>query len=368
MVPCLAIFLTLATVLSGTPLQAAEKIVIAHRGASGYLPEHSLAAKAAAHAMGADYIEQDLVMTRDDRLVVLHDLYLDHVTDVGRVFPDRGRGDGHFYAIDFTLAEIRQLSMTERVAIRDGRLAPTFPGRFPPGKSAFRVSTFEEEIELIQGLNRSTGREAGLYPEIKAPAFHRQAGRDISRAVLAVLKAYGYTGRGHRIFLQCFDARELQRLRRDLLPEFGMDLRLVQLIGERGWQWSPAATGRRSPAGALAAIAAYAEGIGPAMALIVDPAATRERLQFSDLVTEARAAGLLVHPYTFRADEAHLPSYADDFEDLLDIFLFKADVDGVFTDFPDRAAALLRHRSPGKAATPDRAGQRTLAALREESR
>ena len=177
MTRCLSTLLTLAMVpLSVLPAAAQDKIVIAHRGASGYLPEHSLPAKAMAHAMGADFIEQDLVLTRDNRLVVLHDLYLDAVTDVARVFPDRGRPDGHFYAIDFTLAELRRLALTERLVIEDGRSQPRFPGRFPPGQSSFRISTFEEEIELIQGLNRSTGRNVGLYPEIKSPAFHRHEG------------------------------------------------------------------------------------------------------------------------------------------------------------------------------------------------
>jgi len=135
---CLSTLLTLAMVpLSVIPAAAQEKIVIAHRGASGYLPEHSLPAKAMAYAMGADFIEQDLVLTQDNRLVVLHDLYLDAVTDVALVFPDRGRRDGHFYAIDFTLAELRRLALTERLVIKDGRSQPRFSGRFPlsPGCS-----------------------------------------------------------------------------------------------------------------------------------------------------------------------------------------------------------------------------------------
>lgn len=362
MVPWLAILLTLATVISGAHLPPAEKIVIAHRGASGYLPEHSLPATAAAHVMGADYIEQDLVMTRDSRVVVLHDLYLERVTDVARVFPDRARGDGHFYVIDFTLEEIRRLALTERLSIRGGRLGARFPGRFPPGKSSFRIRTFEEVIELIQGLNHSTGREAGLYPEIKAPAFHRRAGRDISRAVLAVLKAYGYTGRSHRVYLQCFDPQELRRLRRGLMPELGMDLRLVQLIAEKGWK-APPIYGEGSvlshdlggqPVGAaMAAIAAYADGIGPWMGMIVGEESTRGRPLISDLAAQARAAGLVVHPYTFRAEKEYVPLYAENFEDLLDIFLFQAGVDGVFTDFPDRAAAYLRMKQKhGNTAAP----------------
>jgi glycerophosphoryl diester phosphodiesterase len=354
MTRCLSTLLTLAMVpLSVLPAAAQEKIVIAHRGASGYLPEHSLPAKAMAHAMGADFIEQDLVLTRDNRLVVLHDLYLDAVTDVARVFPDRERSDGHFYAIDFTLAELRRLALTERLVIKDGRSQPRFPGRFPPGQSSFRISTFEEEIELIQGLNRSTGRNVGLYPEIKSPAFHRHEGRDISRAVLDVLKTYGYTGRGDRIYLQCFDPEELRRLRQVLLPERGMDLKLVQLIAETRWETTQVyRDGKVVPynsdwmlaPGAMPEIAAYADGIGPWAAMIVKENSTPEKIVFSAMVEEAHAAGLVVHPYTFRVEKEYLPAFAADFEDLLGIFFYRAGVDGVFTDFPDRAAAVLRRK------------------------
>ncbi|HBY9780905.1 TPA: glycerophosphodiester phosphodiesterase, partial [Klebsiella pneumoniae] len=151
---------------------AADKMVIAHRGASGYLPEHTLPAKAMAYAQGADYLEQDLVMTKDDRLVVLHDHYLDRVTDVAQRFPQRARKDGRFYAIDFTLDEIKSLKFTEGFEPKNGKNVQTYPGRFPMGKSDFRIHTFEEEIEFVQGLNHSTGKNIGIYPEIKAPWFH----------------------------------------------------------------------------------------------------------------------------------------------------------------------------------------------------
>ena len=120
---------------------AADKMVIAHRGASGYLPEHTLPAKAMAYAQGADYLEQDLVMTKDDRLVVLHDHYLDRVTDVAQRFPQRARKDGRFYAIDFTLDEIKSLKFTEGFEPKNGKNVQTYPGRFPMGKSDFRIHT-----------------------------------------------------------------------------------------------------------------------------------------------------------------------------------------------------------------------------------
>jgi glycerophosphoryl diester phosphodiesterase len=313
---------------------AAEKIVIAHRGASGYLPEHTLAAKAVAHAMGADYIEQDVVLSKDGVPMVLHDIQIDTVTDVAQAFPDRARADGRFYAIDFTVDELQSLSVMER-ADRAGE--PAFPGRFPRGASSFQIPTLAEEIELIQGLNLSTGREAGIYPEIKAPAWHRAEGQDISAIVLSVLADYGYADADDLIHLQCFDWNETKRIRHEL----GFRGKLVQLLGENDWAEAPdvdyAALQTKE---GLAAIADVADGIGPWLRHVVTGADHRGRPLITDLVENAHAHGLAVHPYTFRADA--LPDYADSLEEALRIFLVEAGVDGVFTDFPDRAVAFLR--------------------------
>ena len=110
----------------------ADKVVVAHRGASGYLPEHTLASKAMAYAMGADYLEQDVVMTRDGALMVMHDLTLERTTDVEQRFPERAREDGHFYVVDFTLDELRQLRISEPTVVVDGETQPQYPTRFPP--------------------------------------------------------------------------------------------------------------------------------------------------------------------------------------------------------------------------------------------
>jgi glycerophosphoryl diester phosphodiesterase len=313
---------------------AAQKIVIAHRGASGYLPEHTLAAKAVAHAMGADYIEQDVVLSKDGVPMVLHDIHIDTVTDVARVFPDRARADGRFYAIDFTVDELQSLSAMER-ADQAGEQA--FPGRFPRGASSFGIPTLAEEIELIQGLNLSTGREAGIYLEIKAPAWHRAEGQDISAIVLGVLADYGYADADDLIYLQCFDWHETQRIR----DELGYRGKLVQLLGENDWGEAPGVDydALRTKEG-LAAIAKVADGVGPWMRHIVTGADRRGRPMVTDLVENAHAHGLAVHPYTFRADA--LPDYVDSLEEALRIFLVDAGVDGVFTDFPDRAVAFLR--------------------------
>jgi glycerophosphoryl diester phosphodiesterase len=311
-----------------------KKIVIAHRGASGYLPEHSMSAKAVAYAMGADYIEQDVVMTKDDRLVVLHDHFLDQVTNVAEVYPDRARDNGRYYAIDFTLEEIRSLNMTERFKVKDGRQSAVFPDRFPLWKSSFRVHTFAEEIELIQGMNASAGQNVGIYPEIKSPAFHRQEGKDISRVVLKVLKKYGYADKEDRIYLQCFDAIELERISKELLPEYGMKLKLTQLIPAPNWKSSDGDGSWMFKPGAMERIARYAAGVGPDLSMIVNPKSTRGHLIITDVVKDAHAAGLVIHPYTFRVE--NVPAYAASFKEMLDIFFDQAGIDGAFTDFPDR--------------------------------
>jgi len=145
------------------------------------------------------------------------------------------RADGRYYAIDFTLAEIKQLSMTEGFSVKNGKTVANFPDRFPIWKSSFKVSTLQEEIELIQGLNKSLGYNIGLYPEIKAPWFHRHEGKDISKAVLKVLKDYGYTDKNDNIYLQTFDFNELKRIHDKLEPKLKMDLKLIQLIAETSW-------------------------------------------------------------------------------------------------------------------------------------
>lgn len=347
------------------PAQAAddEKLVIAHRGASGYLPEHTLEAKTAAYFMGVDYIEQDVVMTKDDQLVVLHDHYLDRVTDVVERFPDRYRmenGKKRWFAIDFTLAEIKQLRVTEGFKMPDNSEAgaltdktkANFPGRFPLWKASFRVPSLQEEIELIQGLNKTTGRNVGIYPEIKAPWFHRHEGKDISKATLAVLKQYGYTTKNDKVFLQCFDPIETQRINNELMPAMEMDVNLVQLIAETSWNETMVydKSGKAKPynydwmfePGAMAKIAKYADGVGPWKPMIVKDGSTMGKLEVSNLVKDAHAAGMKVHPYTFRLDKGRIPEYASSFEDMLDIFYYKVGVDGVFTDFPDRAVDFVR--------------------------
>jgi glycerophosphoryl diester phosphodiesterase len=313
-----------------------QQVVIAHRGASGYLPEHTLAAKVLAHEMGADFIEQDVVLTRDSEAIVLHDIYLDTVTNVVDVFPSRARTDGRYYAIDFSLAEIRQLRVNERVNLETGQAV--YPERFPVGDSVFYIPTLAEEIELIHGLNKSRNRNVGLYPEIKSPAWHRGEGKDISQVVLGVLNRHGYQGSGDNIFLQCFDADENRRLR----EEFETRLKLVQLIGDNQWNETTTDFDQLRTAQGLAKVAEYAQAIGPGLNHLVNGTDHAGKPIASTLVKSAHELGLKVHPYTMRVEE--VPTFVDNFDDLLHYLFDEAQVDGIFTDFPDRAVSILRER------------------------
>lgn len=307
--------------------------VIAHRGACGYLPEHTLEAKALAYAFGADYLEQDVVASRDDRLVVLHDIHVETVTDVAERYPDRLRDDGHFYARDFDLVELKTLNVHERRG-QDGVQA-VFPGRFPTAKGHFSIATLAEEIEMIQGLNQSSGREVGIYPEIKSPAWHRHEGVDISRLLLDTLSEYGYSSKEHAVFVQCFDASEVVRLRHEL----GCQLKLVQLIGENSWGESATDYEALKTTQGLQGIARVADAIGPWAQQLYAAAEIDGQPVSTGLVSKAHAAGLLVHPYTFRAD-ALFPGF-EAFAGMVEWFVTNLGVDGIFTDFPDLAVRAL---------------------------
>lgn len=302
--------------------QPTKPIIIAHRGASGYLPEHTLEAKAMAHAMGAPFIEQDVVLSKDDVPVVLHDIHVDTISDVAKRFPDRKRADGRYYALDFTLAELKQLRVCERFSALTGK--QVFPKRFPKGQSSFQIPTLEEELELIAGLNHSTGRIAGIYPEIKQPAWHLKEGHDISRIVLPILYKHGYKTKQDLCYIQCFEHDEVKRLRLEL----GWQGRLIMLMG--GGKSGPGNTdfAHLRTADGLAELAKIADGIGPDIGSVI----TSKRV-VTDLVKLAHAQKLAVHPYTLRVDE--LPKYAKSADDLLELLFHGAGVDGLFSDFPD---------------------------------
>lgn len=334
---------------------SADKIVIAHRGASGYLPEHTLESKALAVGQGADYLEQDLVMTKDNQLVVIHDHFLDSLTDVAKKFPKRARADGKYYVMDFTLDEIRQLSQTENFTTEKGQQKAVYPNRFPLWVGNFRIHTFEEELDLIRGLEKSTGKTIGIYPEIKAPWLHHKEGKDIAKQTLSVLKKYGYTRKNAPVYLQTFDFNELKRIKTELLPQMGMDLKLVQLVAYTDWheteeqdaqgKWENYSYDWMFTPGAMAQIARYADGVGPAWYMLIDEkASAKKQLAFTPMVKDIRSTKLALHPYTVRKDS--LPPFISDVNKMYQALYETAGADGVFTDFPDTAVQYLHKKQP----------------------
>jgi glycerophosphoryl diester phosphodiesterase len=327
--------LTLVCLLAVWPypgLSADGPLVIAHRGACGYLPEHTLAAKALAHGMGADYLEQDVVLSKDGVPVVMHDIHLDTISDVAARFPGRERDDGRFYALDFTVEEMKQLEVTERVHHATG--AAVYPGRFPIGASGLRIVTLDEELRFIAGLNFSTGRAVGVYPEIKKPSWHLAQGADLGRAVVEVLHRHGYRTKDDLCILQCFEFDEIKRLR----GELGWRGRLLQAMGggasgEGGSDFAR----MRTPEG-LEELARWVDVIGPPFGSIITGASPEAR-GITRLVEDAHRAGLKVHAYTARQDD--LPGNARSMDDLHKVLFEEAGIDGVFTDFPDVTRKLL---------------------------
>ena len=320
--------------------------VVAHRGASGYLPEGTLPAKALAVGMGADFVEHDVVMTRDDHLLINHDLWLDQVSDVAARFPGRQRADGHFYVVDFDLDEILSLSVTERFTVVDGRDVPVFPDRFPLWQSHFGFHTLESELEFLRGLKRSSGRDVGVFTELKSPWFFEQEGKDLSAAVYDTLARFGYRTREDRCRVMSFDAHALQRIRSEIGPEYGVDVPLTQLICHT----DDHETYERMPDGtwenydydwmlehdAMLRVREWADGIGPDVRMLL----THGRpMAPSDLAAEAHAAGLYVTPWTVRSDD--LPHCAPSLDALVRLLVDECHVEAIITDFPDRVIEAL---------------------------
>jgi glycerophosphoryl diester phosphodiesterase len=300
-------------------------IVIAHRGASGHRPEHTLAAYELAARQGADYIEPDLVSTRDGHLVTRHENEISGTTDVAErpEFAGRrttkaidGNGMDGWFTEDFTLAELKTLRAKERIpALRPGNAE--HDGRY-------EIPTFQEVIDLAARL------AVGIYPETKHSAYHRSIGLPLEPGLVAALRRAGLDHPGAKVFVQSFEAENLRALRDELAVP------LVQLLGPRA-----AATPE-----ALRTIADYADAVGPSKVHIVPRDAAGASLPATHFVEDAHRAQLLVHPYTFRRENAFLPAElragddpaaAGDLAAELRQF-FALGVDGVFSDFPDIAA------------------------------
>ena len=241
-----------------------------------------------------------------------------------------------YYAIDFTLEEIRSLAATEGFRSKGDEKVQGYQNRFPMNSSSFSVSTLEEEIQLIQGLNKSTGKDIGIYPEIKQPKFHRDEGKGISTAVVRLLKEYGYLSKSDKVFLQTFSFEELKEIKTNIFPEVGIEINLIQLVGNNTtYPWIFGEGGMKK-------LANFADGIGPEKGLVISRESTASNMQITSLVSRAHAAGLKVHPYTYRLDPGQVPDYAGNFDELLRQHFQEADVDGIFTDFPDRAIQFLQ--------------------------
>ncbi len=314
----------IALSLAGTLLAAApaRPLIIGHRGASGHRPEHTVAGYRLAAEMGADFIEPDLVSTKDGVLIARHENEIGGTTDVAARFPDRkatktidGQSITGWFSEDFTLAEIKTLRAKERLAFRSHE----FDGRF-------EVPTLDEVIGLAQQLGRELGRPIGIYPETKHPTYFRGIGLPLEQKLLASLDKAGWNRHDAPVFIQSFESGNLRDLR--ALTK----VRLVQLVDVR-------AADRLTDAG-LKAVAAYADGIGPDKQLVIPVNADRTVGPPTDLIARAHAAGLLVHIYTIRIDKEFLsPTYAGHPEKEFEAFRALG-VDGVFTDFPDVAAKI----------------------------
>ncbi len=323
--------------LPATPAAAQEDtmLIIAHRGASAERPEHTLAAYELAIDQGADYIEPDLVATKDLVLVSRHENELSGTTDVAarEEFEDRRRDktiDGQkvagWFAEDFTLAELRTLRAKERIpSIRPAN------ARFD---GLYQVPTFEEIVKLVRAKEAATGKRIGLYPEIKHPEFLLQeAGIDMVDLILRDLKQLGLTS-ADPLFIQSFEVGPLQRLAKR------SDFKLVQLVAPgEGPADEPALRYDEmvTPIG-LTEIAKYADAVGANVAMILNSDGTP-----TTLVSDAKAAGLAVHAWTVRPENAFLPPSLQSGDDLkgrgcgdvrLARMLEAAGVAGVFSDGP----------------------------------
>jgi glycerophosphoryl diester phosphodiesterase len=352
-------------------LDGGMPLVIAHRGASGYLPEHTLAAYKKAIDMGADFIEPDLVVTKDGILVARHEPNITATTDVAShpEFAARkttrkvdGIDETGWFVTDFTLVELKTLRAKQAMGERD----QSFNGQF-------EIPTFQEILELLKAEKARTGRTVGVYPETKHPTYHVQAGLQIEPRLLAMLNQYGLNKKDSAVIIQSFEVNNLKELRK-LTP-----VRLVQLIDgddvDSAGKVTLAAPSERpydfvinkdkrnfadmlTPEG-LKEIKTYADGIGPWKPYLASGAHTmgtdgkpkdlngdgkindsdRVGLVATSVVKDAHAAGLFVHAFTFRDEPRRL--YADYKGDPKAEYLafYKLGVDGLFSDFSDTAVA-----------------------------
>lgn len=289
----------------------AQPKIIAHRGASGYCVEHSEGAKVLAHAQLADYIEQDVVLSKDRVFIVSHDITMGATTNVEEIFPDRKRDDDQFYWADFTWDELRQLSLRPRTG--------KYQGKAYSGSGVAcgqRVLRLDEEIALLRALDESFGRQTGLYIELKSPAFHgKEFGESMGELLLALLDREGVPTTADRCLIQCFETPELE----DLKNRLDCPYPLIQLLGGKSSEidWER--------------IAKFATGVGPALPMLAER--TESGIVSTGVVETAKTRGLLVHPYTVRRSAQ--PPWSQSLEETHSFLIQELGVDGFFTDFPD---------------------------------
>jgi glycerophosphoryl diester phosphodiesterase len=335
-----------------------DPLVIGHRGASGYLPEHTLQSYALAIKLGADYVEPDLVATKDGHLIARHEPDITNTTDVRQhpEFADRERTamvDGFpvtgWFASDFTLAEIKTL-----------RAVQTFPERPQRFNGRFKIPTLEEVIELVKHESRKRDRRIGIYPETKHPTYHKDLGLALEPRLVKILKRAGWDSRRDPVFIQSFEQSNLKQLNRMI------GVRLVQLVDandvladgtleyvapfDRPYDWTVSGDpelesrtfGFFATNEGLAEIRTYADGIGPWKRYIVStlgtgPESSRTLAPPTTLIRRAHAHGLVIHTWTFRNEQSRLVS--DYGGNPINEYLqfYELGIDGVFSDFPDTA-------------------------------
>ncbi len=339
---CFLLLLTLLAPSSAT----ATKLVIAQGGASGYLMGNSSPAVTMAVLINSDIIKFDTVLTADNEVIVVPSPKIKTYTNVTEIFPDRTRDDGEYYALDFTLEELRRLTL------QGG--AEDFPDELLP---RFRIPTLQEELSLIYALNKNRDVPVQLAIEIKQIWLHRRAEKDLSKAVLNLLQKFGYGGASGRVLLMSYDTMELQRIRKQLLPEMGMPLQLVQLIesneGEENmveewgelksynYDWMFSKSGLRSLAGSVAAIAL------PKYML----ADSDGKLLLNDFVRNSQQLGTMIFTFPVQKEKNNRVPFLNSFDEELEFFYFTAGVDGIITDYCKDTLFFLKNRVEQPAAT-----------------
>lgn len=346
---CLAVPALLGALPAAAPARRGRRrarvVVVAHRGASAHRPEHTLASYELAARMGADHLEPDVVSTSDGVLVCRHEPEIGGTTDVAdrpefasrrRTVALDGRPVTGWFTHDFTLAELRTLRARERLG-RIRQRNTLLDGRYT-------VPTLREVLDLRSALSAELGREIGVYPETKHPTYFRSLGLGLEERLLELLRKGGLNRSDAPVYVQSFEVSNLRRLRRA-----GARFPLVQLIDASGAPYDSVAAGGGptyadllTPRG-LRGIAEYARGVGPAKEHVVPCRPDGSLGTATTLVEDAHEAGLLVHPWTFRAENTFLPAGLRVGEDPKDygrlleelrVFL-RAGIDGFFTDHPD---------------------------------